>query len=226
MKARGSNNPFTSPTFLAQPLLLPLHRVRRAQLAAHLPLSLENPKYFDPHTKANILLQCHFGRVPLGPDHQRDLADVLRPAPRLILVRARLHPTVFSAPDDAAAPTTAHSSLSTTQQPCYAHSEIFLAPLAHLASLPPLPSLPRPQAMVDVLSSSGWLRPTLAAMELCQMVIQGLWNDDSAPLMQLPHMTREAAARFLEAVRPPGEGQMQRYQTHASGSARWETRRR
>jgi pre-mRNA-splicing helicase BRR2 len=40
------------------------------------------------------------------------------------------------------------------------------------------------QAIVDVISSSGWLKPALAAMELSQMVVQGLWNKDHV-LMQV-----------------------------------------
>lgn len=46
------------------------------------------------------------------------------------------------------------------------------------------------QAMVDVIASSDWLSPALAAMELSQMVSQALWEKDS-PLMQLPHFTPE-----------------------------------
>lgn len=46
------------------------------------------------------------------------------------------------------------------------------------------------QAMVDVISSNGWLNPAIAAMELSQMIIQGMWENDS-PLRQLPHLDNE-----------------------------------
>jgi len=53
------------------------------------------------------------------------------------------------------------------------------------------------QAMVDVISSSGWLNPALAAMDLSQMVTQGLWERDSV-LLQLPYFTKEIAKRCAE----------------------------
>jgi pre-mRNA-splicing helicase BRR2 len=54
------------------------------------------------------------------------------------------------------------------------------------------------QAMVDVISSSGWLAPALATMELSQMCVQALWDRDSV-LLQLPHVTREVAKRCEKA---------------------------
>jgi len=46
------------------------------------------------------------------------------------------------------------------------------------------------QAMVDVISSSGWLKPAIAAMELSQMITQAVWDSDSV-LKQLPHFTEQ-----------------------------------
>jgi pre-mRNA-splicing helicase BRR2 len=55
-------------------------------------------------------------------------------------------------------------------------------------------SMPLIQAIVDVISSNGWLKPALAAMELSQMVVQGLWNRDHV-LKQIPHFTKEIIDR-------------------------------
>ena len=52
------------------------------------------------------------------------------------------------------------------------------------------------QAIVDVISSNGWLKPALAAMELSQMIVQGLWNKDHV-LKQIPHFTDEIINRCL-----------------------------
>jgi len=53
------------------------------------------------------------------------------------------------------------------------------------------------QAIVDVISSNGWLKPALAAMELCQMIIQGLWNKDNV-LKQIPYFTDEIIERCMK----------------------------
>jgi len=58
-------------------------------------------------------------------------------------------------------------------------------------------------AMVDVISSNGWLAPALLAMELSQMVSQAIWDSDS-PLKQLPHFSNEliqaANKRGVESI--------------------------
>jgi len=53
------------------------------------------------------------------------------------------------------------------------------------------------QALVDVISSSSWLNPALAAMELSQMVTQAVWDSDSV-LKQIPHFTEDRVARCKE----------------------------
>ncbi|TQD69096.1 hypothetical protein C1H46_045371 [Malus baccata] len=53
------------------------------------------------------------------------------------------------------------------------------------------------QAMVDVISSNGWLSLAVLAMEVSQMVTQGMWDRDSM-LLQLPHFTKELSKRCQE----------------------------
>ncbi|KAL5720578.1 RNA helicase [Ranunculus cassubicifolius] len=53
------------------------------------------------------------------------------------------------------------------------------------------------QAMVDVIASNGWFSQSLLAMEVSQMVTQGIWKDDSV-LLQVPHFTKELATRCQE----------------------------
>jgi pre-mRNA-splicing helicase BRR2 len=59
------------------------------------------------------------------------------------------------------------------------------------------------QALVDVISSQGWLKPAIAAMELSQMIVQGMWDKDSV-LLQLPHANSETVKRCT-ASNPPIE---------------------
>lgn len=49
------------------------------------------------------------------------------------------------------------------------------------------------QAIVDITASQGWLQPTLCAQELSQMLVQGMWDNDSH-LKQLPHLSDDAIA--------------------------------
>lgn len=48
------------------------------------------------------------------------------------------------------------------------------------------------RALVDVVSSAGWLKPAIKAMELCQMFVQGMWDSDPS-VCQLPHINSKVA---------------------------------
>ncbi|CAM0147000.1 unnamed protein product [Urochloa decumbens] len=52
-------------------------------------------------------------------------------------------------------------------------------------------------AIVDVISSIGWLSLALNAMELSRMVTQGMWDCDSV-LLQDPHFTKDLVRRCQE----------------------------
>ena len=58
-------------------------------------------------------------------------------------------------------------------------------------------AIPLLQACVDVISSSGWLTPAIAAMELTQMIVQAMWDRD-AELKQLPHFSADLLQRCVE----------------------------
>jgi pre-mRNA-splicing helicase BRR2 len=53
------------------------------------------------------------------------------------------------------------------------------------------------QAMVDIISTSGWLGPCIAAMELSQMVVQAVWDSESV-FRQLPHFSSDLIARLTK----------------------------
>lgn len=91
---------------------------------------------YDSNTKALVLLQHHFSRIPVSEEMRDDQKLVLTDTVNLI------------------------------------------------------------QALVDVIGSSGWLKPALAAMEISQMTVQGLWNKDNV-LKQIPHFTDEIVKRCV-----------------------------
>lgn len=53
------------------------------------------------------------------------------------------------------------------------------------------------KAMVDVISSNGWLSLSLLAMEMNQMLARGMWERDSV-FLQLPHFMKELAMSCQE----------------------------
>ncbi|CAM9002212.1 unnamed protein product [Rhodiola kirilowii] len=136
-KMKGLLEILSSASEYAQLPLRPGEEDVIRRLMNHQRFSVENPKYTDPHLKANVLLQAHFSRHNVGGNLALDLREVLLNATRLL------------------------------------------------------------QAIVDVISSSGWLNLALLAMELSQMVVQGMWERDSM-LLQLPHFTKELAKNCQE----------------------------
>ena len=75
------------------------------------------------------------------------------------------------------------------REPLNASSDLALDRDAVLTATPKLL-----QAMVDVISSNGWLTSALHVMELSQMVLQGLWIDENA-LLQIPFVDAGTLAR-------------------------------
>jgi len=92
----------------------------------------------EPANKANILLQCHFGRIPISADFATDQKFILERIIRLV------------------------------------------------------------HGMIDVVSSNGWLKPALIAMEVSQMITQAVWTTDSS-LLQLPYFDEILVDKCKEA---------------------------
>ncbi|KAL8139875.1 hypothetical protein V2J09_005896 [Rumex salicifolius] len=136
-KLKGLLEILASASEYAQLPIRPGEDEQIRKLTHHQRFSFDNPKYTDPHIKANVLLQAHFARHSLGGNLAADQREVLLSSSRLL------------------------------------------------------------QAMVDVISSNGWLSLALLAMEVSQMVTQAMWERDSM-LLQLPHFTKELAKKCQE----------------------------
>jgi hypothetical protein len=57
------------------------------RMIKHAPVAVDRPKYADPHTKVNALLQAHFSRERLSGDMGNDARTAVREASRLLQVR-------------------------------------------------------------------------------------------------------------------------------------------
>ncbi|KAJ8772568.1 hypothetical protein K2173_027745 [Erythroxylum novogranatense] len=136
-KMKGLLEILASASEYAQLSIRPGEEEVLRRLINHQRFSFDNPRYTDPHVKANALLQAHFSRQTVGGNLALDQREVLLSASRLL------------------------------------------------------------QAMVDVISSNGWLSLALLAMEVSQMLTQGMWERDSM-LLQLPHFTKELARKCQE----------------------------
>ena len=89
LKLVFKNSTTTHPwPFFNNPHITFSHVLNPSELAKSLPLEV-NPHTMDSaHTKANLLLQCHFGRVPLpSTDYNTDTKSVLDQAIRICQVR-------------------------------------------------------------------------------------------------------------------------------------------
>lgn len=104
------------------------------KLLNHAPVAVDRPRFTDPHTKANALLQAHFGRVPLQGDMAADQRNVVTEAVRLLQARRSL----VASPPAAALPA------PLPPPPARAHPCALAASPAHPPTLTPRPSHPRP----------------------------------------------------------------------------------
>lgn len=56
------------------------------RMLKHAPVSVDKPRYSDPHTKVNALLQSHFSRERLSGDLANDTRTSVKEAARLLQV--------------------------------------------------------------------------------------------------------------------------------------------
>jgi pre-mRNA-splicing helicase BRR2 len=56
----------------------------------HAPVAVDKPKFSDPHTKVNALLQAHFSRERLSGDLGNDARTAVRESARLLQVRCAI----------------------------------------------------------------------------------------------------------------------------------------
>jgi len=75
------------------------------KMISHAPVAVDKPRFSDPHTKVNALLQAHFSRERLSGDLGNDTRTAVREAARLLQVGtgltqqqsdARVWPVVWS----------------------------------------------------------------------------------------------------------------------------------
>jgi pre-mRNA-splicing helicase BRR2 len=57
------------------------------QMIKHAPVAVDKPRFSDPHTKVNALLQAHFSRERLHGDLGNDTRTAVRESARLLQVR-------------------------------------------------------------------------------------------------------------------------------------------
>lgn len=121
------------------------------------PLRLSDAHYFDPHVKANLLLQAHFSRIPLSAELSTDLHTILPTALNLLT------------------------------------------------------------AIVDVVASQAWLTPAMAAMRVCQMIVQGVWDSDP-PLKQINLPPVEGISSIYDFIELPDDRKFALLENHDASS--------
>jgi hypothetical protein len=60
------------------------------KMIMHAPVAVDKPRFSDPHTKVNALLQAHFSRERLSGDLGNDARSAVRESSRLLQVRLSL----------------------------------------------------------------------------------------------------------------------------------------